>query len=175
LVATQAEPAEITRWMRAKQLVWHGLFAYLGLSALTILVSLELAFTMSEYWPLGPSGEVAVVVSTAALALFLFFLPAYRTRGGLTFVRAGIAVLRPNGRRASRLRCLWRAFRSWAFIAVLGGLTWVGIRAGSEVLWLELGMVGLVISLFAGYLVLTLWNPARAPHDLLAGTYLVPK
>ena len=58
---------------------------------------------------------------------------------------------------------------------ILGGLTVVGIMTASATKWLGFGIVGLVVALFAGYVALILRNPARAPHDLVAGTYLVPK
>jgi hypothetical protein len=107
---------------------------------------------------------------------FLCLLAAYLMKGGiLGFDWAGIAVLQADGQRASRLRCLWRAILSWAFFAIPVVITGVGVAVASfKLLWLGLGIVGLGIALLAGFLVLLLRNPAHAPHDFLAGTYLVP-
>jgi hypothetical protein len=174
LLATLSEPAEVTRWMRAKQLVGHGIFAGLGLMANSLL--LYLLFTAA----IGVSvrqayGNAMPGITALTLSLFIFFLPAYLTRGGLSFLRAGIAVVGATGRRASGLRCLWRALVSWAFVAAVAALAGVGIEIIPEARWVELGITGVGIAIFAGYMGLTLRNPARAPHDFLAGTYLVPK
>jgi hypothetical protein len=177
LLATQTEPAEITRWMRARHLLRHAAI-YAGLMVFALLggaLRLMHALTAPGDVSLEQNGATAKIVSGAIVGIVLFFLPVYLTRGGISFVWAGIAVVWSDGRRASRLRCVWRAFLSWAFIAVVVGVAVVGIEAASEMRWLRIGIAGAAATLCAGYVALTLWNPARAPHDFVAGTYLVPK
>jgi hypothetical protein len=179
LLASQSEPAEITRWIRAKHLLGHGLFACLGFMAMFLLFGflLMLAFRLSGQRSLGigEHEEMAMTLGALAVALILFFLPAYLARGGLSFIRAGIAVVGVDGRQASRLRCLWRAILVWVFVGVFGALTGIGIAITAEFRWLQFGIAGVAVALFAGYVVLILRNPARAPHDYLARTYLVPR
>lgn len=176
LLATQSEPPEITRGMRATQLLGHGLYACVGLLAFALL-TLEWLMEPPSSVHLPPDGidEIVPIVGVLAFGLFSFFLPAFVTRGGLSFLRTGIAVVRPDGRQASRFRCLGRAVVAWAFMALLAALISLGISTLSEMRWLGFGMLGLGAALFAGYVGLMLRTPARAPHDVVAGTYLVPK
>jgi eukaryotic-like serine/threonine-protein kinase len=176
LLATQTEPAEVNRDMRGKHLIYHAVFAWLGISI----------FGFAPFWLLSreeSNGEVVII--GLVLYLILFFLPSFLTRGGLSFMLAGIAVIRPDGRRASRLRCLWRAVLAWTLFALVVGLVVLSV-AGITLCspWISpiLGEYGPLIceivvgvACFAGLATLLLRNPARAPHDFLARTRLVPK
>jgi hypothetical protein len=171
LLATQSEPVEITRGSRARHLAGHALLAYLGLAAI-ILPPVALVPWLGNDRPVEEIG-IAASVTVVLVAAFLFFFPAYLTHGGTSFLWSGIVIVRSDGRRASRFRCVWRALLSWGFIA--GLLTLARSAAASEMVWLRLGTwVGATV-LFVAYMILIVRNPARAPHDYLAGTYLVPK
>jgi hypothetical protein len=194
LQVTREEPTEISRWARARHLIGQGVFAALAaLGALTILGLVAGSGLLQ--------GEDRVVpVAVCVLELTLFFLPAYLTRGGLSFLRAGIAIVLQDGRQASRLRGLARSLAAWAVVAVLGGVYWIGAAGLSRLPWADwiafgttyykndAGAVwadtlpwgewlagGITALLFAGYLFLMIRSPARAPHDYLTQTYLVPK
>jgi uncharacterized RDD family membrane protein YckC len=174
LQATQLEPPEITRRMRAEHLIWHTLAVSLAVSCWLMIVGIM------TYLPGNAPGQegsvpLALIGLTSVLFVFLFFLPAYATRGGVSFARVGFAVVRKDGRPASRFRCLWRALLCWSFMAVLAGLVICGLAMNAEVPRPGHSMVVLAAFLFVYYVSLTLQNPARAPHDFVAGTYLVPK
>jgi hypothetical protein len=110
---------------------------------------------------------------------------AFLWRGGLSYRIVGIDIVRGDGRPAPRYRCAWRAFLVWAppTALLLGSLWlqarfWQGWHAGEPARWLRTlsdGAWYAALLLLAGYVVLALLRPGRAPHDRLAGTYLVPK
>jgi hypothetical protein len=125
---------------------------------------------------------------TAVLVLVwpaLWVLWAFALRGGLSFRILGLALVRRDGRPAPRWRCAGRALLVWAPVALLlVGSIWLDYRywsswhAGSPSVWLlRLAVLPwwAVWPLLAGYVALALWHPARALHDRLAGTYLVPR
>lgn len=186
LLTARLEPAEISRWMRAGHLAWHGLFACLaavlagatvGLVAMTGVHFSEIEGDMDAL-TVGDARKVILsfIILTCAMALspLWFLLAAYLTRAG-GFIRDDIAIVQADGRPASRLRRLWRAIVSWVCVAVPAVPLLIGIGAAIE--WEPWGfrLIGLSIPLFAGYVALMLRNPARAPHDYVAGTYLVPR
>jgi len=186
LLAAQTEPAEVTRQMRGKHLVWHALFAWLGL---TICGLLAVVVMQSREESFGQEPGVVMGLLGLAVGVVSFFLPVCWLRGGLSFVMSGIAVVRADGRRASRLRCLWRALLAWTLFAVIVGLmvlveagivmaatliSGLDLTASGFGTW-PLIQIGVAVAFFAGFVMLLLRNPARAPHDFVAGTYLVPK
>jgi hypothetical protein len=115
----------------------------------------------------------------------LWVLWAFLVRGGLSYRIIGIDLVRANGRPALRVQCAWRALLVWAPIAGLLVLSlWLqmrfwadwergevlpGLHALSTILWYA------ALALPVVYLAVALARPARAPHDVLAGTYLVPR
>jgi hypothetical protein len=113
---------------------------------------------------------------------------AFVTRGGLSYRLAGIALVRGDGRPASRLQCLARAFLVWAPVTALLVLSacldeaywsvWRVPALRASHVWLEL--LSKVCwwaawAVLAGCVALALRHPARSWHDRLAGTYLVPR
>jgi hypothetical protein len=107
--------------------------------------------------------SLAVYVGIPSLVTALLF------RGGLIFRVLGIAVVQKNGRRASRLRMLWRAIITWGPVFVLG---WVALAQAFH----EASALNLIF-IFA-FLVLALVStllPHRGLQDRLAGTWLVPR
>lgn len=110
---------------------------------------------------------------------------ALLARGGLSYRLAGIALVRGDGRLASRLQCTWRAFLVWAPLTGLLVLSfwleeryWSLWRPDSSPRWL-FSLASAVwytaLLLLAGYVLLALWRPARTLHDRLSGVYLVPR
>lgn len=221
LLATQDEPAEITRATRAKHLVWLGVFAVAGLlfsfAVFALVMGLVMTFVSPQDLerlhqagsskspspprpPAAAEGQGPAVAATPeqghankdledfgdrlekifliclpAYLLLLLFLPPLLLRGGWRFAWMGTAVVRGDGRPASRLRCLWRAVCAWGFIGILAGVGTVGVVTDLVSTGVGLGMDAAAALLLVGYVALILRNPARAPHDYLAGTYLVPK
>jgi hypothetical protein len=159
---TQSEAVAVSRWLRAKQLAGRGILAAVGLMFMFILVGLA-------------AWASPVHVMIVGLGLMFFFLPVYLLLGGAGFYRVGIAIVRADGRRASRLRRLYRAVLAWAVLVAIAAMTyWIMIHS-EESFWLRYGALAAGICWLVGYIVLMLRNPSRAPHDYLAGTYLVPK
>ena len=127
-------------------------------------------------------------ITPTILFLFPILMAAWCaiTRGGLLLGLAGLALVRRDSRPAERWRCGWRAMVVWMpVITLLAGSWWVRTRearraaAGqltisqsphlAEVFW------GLAVLLLVAYLAFAMISPARAWHDRLAGTQLVPK
>jgi hypothetical protein len=118
----------------------------------------------------------------------LWVLWAFVTRGGVVLRLAGTSLVRAGGRRASRLRCAWRALVVWLPVTALwAAVIWLdtsflnpwappptGLLAGWAP-WLSWALWWLALLLVPAYLALALVNPARSLHDRLAGTYLVPR
>ncbi len=176
LLALQSEPSVITTGRRVNHLACHAMFALIA------LIVFGGCLSFAAYLPRIAKGVLTEGSEAVALALsvVLFFAPSFLFRGGASFLRERIAVIRPDGRPASRMRCLWRAVLAWG----LFGLLVVGLPFGIHTALvkavgpmnfgpIEMLVVG-GLSLIA-YSLLLLRNPARAPHDYLAGTYLVPK
>lgn len=175
LLATQSEPAQMTALMRVNQLVGHAMFAFLGLMGVLSFVFALPALLAFDLDPVGEQPATAMTIGTIAFGVVLFFVLAFVTWGGFHFLWEDIAIVRPDGRRASRIRCFCRTILAWGFLSVVVLLMSVGVAALREIRWLGSGMVGLAFVLVVGYLAQLFRNPARAPHDYLAGTYLVPK
>jgi hypothetical protein len=113
-----------------------------------------------------------VVVSVFPAAWTLWPLAA---GAGLSYRVMGLALVRRDGRLASRLQCFLRALLVWGPVTALGwiatglvvfapGLPWLSQSAG----WLA-GLLLLVYALAA------LRWPARTLHDRLVGTFAVPR
>jgi hypothetical protein len=171
LLATQDEPVAVTRWARAKHLVGQGVYSLLGMLFLSGFVLLlgELVATIRE-----ATGFDLMAWPPIVIAVLLFFGPAYLGRGGVSFLRAGIAIVLADGRQASRLRCLVRALLAWTVVAVLGLVTWVGVTFFTFP-WSEWIVPGTAAALLAAYVSLMIRSPSRAPHDHVTKTYLVPR
>lgn len=177
LLATRAESVEVTHSMRVKHLLEQCLVAAGGLFGVFMPVSivLILAKAPAGRGPLTKTEAIAIMVSAVALTLLFFLLSSFFTRGGFSFVWAGIALVRSDGRHAERLTCFCRALLVVSFLAILGVFGLLGIVLATQVPWLGLSVLTLLAGVVAVYVALIMWNPCRAPHDYLAGTYLVPK
>jgi hypothetical protein len=114
----------------------------------------------------------AVIVAALLLPAFVAFALVFR--GGLSFVLAGLTIVRRDGRRAGRLRCGLRELLAWMpLFAVL--LTCVWIQAiwpgwGFQRVFVTVVSIGALVASVA----VALWYPECGPQDRIAGTYLVP-
>jgi eukaryotic-like serine/threonine-protein kinase len=178
LTATQAEPRELTRRVRAWQILTEGICIFVEGLVGVLLGWVLTAFLVSPLIgrAVGEEGETTSIVICAAVVLLLV---TCMTRGGLSFLGAGIRVARTDGRRASRLRCAWRTLLAGASLGVVGGLSYLGLFAGflllrqSLALALALWATPAVLLGFYGWLLLR--DPSWSPHDHVAGTRLVPQ
>lgn len=131
--------------------------------------------------------ELPVAVWLGALAVWptLWVVWAFLARGGISYRLAGIALVRGDGRPASRLQCAWRAFLVWAPLTGLLVLSfwlehryWSLWQPDSSPRWLFL-LAGAAwyaaLLLLVEYALLALWRPTRTLHDRLSGVYLVPR
>ena len=109
-----------------------------------------------------------------AIALVLFFLPAYLFPGGFSFQRAGIAIVDRNGRQASRWRCVARSFVSWCVMGTIVIIIYASSSLATTFSATHLSFLGLAGVLFVLYILECIRNPNRAPHDYISRTYLVP-
>lgn len=131
----------------------------------------------------GPPAGFWLVPLTTWPALWIAW--AFLARGGLSYKLAGIALVRSDGRPASRWQCAWRAFVVWAPVTGLLALS-IGLESRYWDTW-ELGNVPRwllslasaswysALLLLATYVFLALWRPTRTLHDRLSGVYLVPR
>jgi hypothetical protein len=123
---------------------------------------------------------LTVMVAASPVAWVVW---AAATRGGLSLWLAGLRLVQADGRRAARWRCAWRALLVWApftglLLASLTAESWrllEGAAAQDAAAWLSWGAWWLAVLLLPLYVWLALRAPHRAPHDRLAGTYLVPR
>ena len=110
---------------------------------------------------------------------------AFLARGGISYELAGIALVRGNGRPASRFQCAWRAFLVWVPVTGLLALSlWLEVRyweaweldaASRWLLSLASASWYAALLLLAAYVFLALRRPTRTLHDRLSGIYLVPR
>jgi hypothetical protein len=138
--------------------------------------------------------EVAQIVRVAKylLLLGLVFWPlawviwAFLFRGGFSYRIVDIALVRGNGRPASRMQCAWRALLVWAPVTALLALSfWLNFSYWEAwqpnrtrylwMLWVSSAFWWSALLLLLGYIGLALLHPSRTLHDRLAGTYLVPR
>jgi hypothetical protein len=106
-------------------------------------------------------------------------------RGGLTQYFLGFALVRRDGRFAGMLRCFWRAILIWSppcACYIASGLLimqyWAAWHPGDSQAWLRHtsdGLWYLATFLLGLWFVLGVALPRRGPHDVLVGTYLVPR
>jgi hypothetical protein len=166
LAATQAEPVEITRWMRARQMARSAVYSFVPLCLVAFLAGVLFAVLTGQ-------GEGFLTPVHILLLLLVLCVPVCVLIG--VFRGTSIAVVRADGRKASRWRRLGRVLLAGGFVVsvfVLGG---IGETVAENALRPGLALIGLALALLGGYVFLMLRTPDRAPHDYLTKTYLVPK
>jgi eukaryotic-like serine/threonine-protein kinase len=99
---------------------------------------------------------------------------AAATRGDPSFVLMGLGLVRRDGQRASRLRIAWRALLVWLAPSSLLCVALL-MQSSSTAGWPSWVALSAALGLFVAYLPIALVNPTRGPHDILAGTVVVPK
>jgi hypothetical protein len=130
----------------------------------------------------------SLTVAISATFCCLFWPPvwtasAFIFRGGLSYWIMGLALVRCDGRPALRIQCAWRAMLVWVPPAVLAvASVWLDywyLRAGAGASpWLLTGSSvawWTAACLIPLYVALALLFPKRSLHDVLAGTYVVPR
>jgi uncharacterized RDD family membrane protein YckC len=169
LTAVLEKPAEVSRSWR----LWHGIVhTILVILVATLVCSLFQEVMLEET---GTRGSV-----TFALPLYFLCCMLWSAcfRGGLTFGWMELALCRADGRRATRLQCAWRTFLVGApavLLILLREAAKPGAQASLTAEWTYSLLHG---GLFAYLLVLALGmvlHPRRGWHDVLAGTYVVPR
>jgi hypothetical protein len=182
---------------RPAQMTWHDRFGLLCLTfcveawiyaaggiLLAYLVSFGIGSVVDlqqqDNWP-----ALLTIVILAPLACVVFAgVVGYAMRGGPSLWMIGLEIQDRRGRRASRMRCLWRNIVAWfGWLAVCWA---IGIQLGANATMTKMGemygfivgvptaigaMVGIHIMLFGA--LATLASTRRGPQDLLAGTQLV--
>jgi serine/threonine protein kinase len=132
-----------------------------------------------EHTPRGkaesPWGPEAAPLFAALLAIPLAFgLSSVVLRGGAAMLIAGLAIVRADGRRATRMQCGLRALVVWLPITLLLlGVATLQVTV-PERIHLALALWLLAIALLPVYIVVALRLPSRPPQDRVARTYLVP-
>jgi hypothetical protein len=123
------------------------------------------AFAKDPWFPLMAFG-ISLIIYVALPAM----LAALLFRGGLILRALRIAVVRSDGRPASRLRLCWRGIVSWAPV-----LLW---PVGFFLLKPTLGATGaaaVLMAFVASVVLCSILLPGRTLQDRLAGTFLVPR
>jgi eukaryotic-like serine/threonine-protein kinase len=113
--------------------------------------------------------------AVSCLPLSIIVLIAALTRGGAAFRLVGLALVRADGRDASRLRAAWRGVLAILPFVLLEGLVcWIDLGPTNTLgLWpVPFSLATLTLLVHIG---LALTFPQRTPHDWLAGTYVVPR
>jgi hypothetical protein len=112
-------------------------------------------------------------------------------RGGLLFTLFGIAVQRPDGSPATRLRCFARSLVAWGpvlLLAVSGRVSGVTVKAPQPGITITTSttlappapagtgvIADLLIVLAIGGAAFAVWRPARGLAERVSGVVLVPK
>jgi uncharacterized RDD family membrane protein YckC len=133
-----------------------------------------------EYTPRGQASspwprELWELLAALAAIPLSFVVSAGVLRGGVSMLIAGIAIVRADGRRASRGQCALRALIVWLPVTILL-LGAAGVQfAAPERIHLALALWLLAAALLPIYIVVALRFPTRPPQDRFLGTYLVPE
>ncbi len=104
-----------------------------------------------------------------AYAAIPAFIAALLFRGGLVLRIAGVTFVRRDGRRAGRMRLLWRGVVAWCPVA---GALALGLEAMESKSVMTSLLTGLLLVVLATW---SLWLPNRGLQDKLAGTWPVPR
>jgi eukaryotic-like serine/threonine-protein kinase len=124
------------------------------------------------------SGLWLVALSSAAgssvVTMFLSALGALVTGSGFTFRPFGAALVNRRGKRASRIRALWRAAVTWIPMVVLLAVIKLSPKPPDYRLSL-LAVQTVLIALVGAAAVWAIYHPARSIQDRLAGTWIVPR
>jgi hypothetical protein len=115
--------------------------------------------------------EMPIVILAIPLALII---GAAILRGGVSMMLAGIALVRTDGRRATRRQCALRAAIVWFPIALLLFSAAMLQIYAPERLYLAAGLWLVAVALLPVYVVIALHFPTQPPQDRITRTHLVP-
>ena len=120
------------------------------------------------------SHDEALTFAAFAAVLLGMVLLAAILRGGVSLMLTGVAIVRADGRPASRRQCAARAALVWLPVAgLLFGSTLLQVYAPRQA-HLAAGLWLAAAALLPVYAAVALRFPTRPPQDRLVGTYLVP-
>lgn len=175
LIATRDRPTEVTRFRRCGHLALTVVLLHVPFLGPWLLVGAPfIALRWKGGLPPGTSeDEVAAYVAVASCTLF-WVVWAFLFRGGYAYFRGGIALRRADGRKATRLQCAYRALLVWAPVGALFVLANGVAHYRPDLPVVYFGIWGFGVAALIAFAVLAIVFPTRAPHDRLAGTYLVP-
>jgi hypothetical protein len=180
LEAARDRPAEVSRLRRAGHLALSLLLMHVpmcGPAPVTLIALSSFPLWVIRQAPHNPQvndNGVLVVDAFVGLGCLFWIVWAFAFRGGYAYWRGGIALRRADGRKAARWQCAFRALLVWGPLATLYCSAVAVAHYAPNWPWLYFALWGLGTALVPLYLLLALLNPARALHDRLAGTYLVP-
>ncbi len=116
----------------------------------------------------------AMLMAVGSISLVWMLWPLL-IGAGLSYRIAGISLVRRDGRPANRLQCAWRAILIWAPVTALLAASIILQAASPDLVWFATSLAWGALLLLIVYTLLALWFPTRSLHDVLAGTWLVPK
>ncbi len=179
LAGTGHLPVEVARGQRAAQV---GVLAFLVAAGLgfDFYQAHSLLEGTSAVAPTSILSDPGNPVREAALTLALFPLAwaawSVATRGGYSLRLAGLGLVGPSGRPASRWRCGWRCLLVWLpTTALLVGSVWAGAHHRGHRPWLAPTLEALAGCSLPALVALALAYPIRGPHDFLSGVRVVPR
>jgi hypothetical protein len=172
LDATRDRPTDLTRPRRA----WHALVHALMMSVFCFgpLFPLFVAMLWMEEAPARRNAELAWMLVVIWLYPLGCAAWAFGFRGGVSLNFFGVHVRRVAGGRPARWQYALRVLGLFAptFVAISLAMILATAFPALPALWGVFWVLGVL--LLVVQLVLILVYPARAPHDRLAGTVLVP-
>jgi hypothetical protein len=130
---------------------------------------------------LSPPVLFMIAFMSAAMLLVVAFFPmswvlwSLLMGTGFSYRIAGISLVRRDGRPAHRIQCVWRSLLIWMPVTALLAASIILHAASPEQGWLAASMASSALVLLIAYALLALWFPTRSLHDVLAGTWLVPR
>ena len=117
---------------------------------------------------------LASAAGSSLVSVFMSGAGALVTGSGFTFRPFGAVLVNRRGRRASRLRALWRAAVTWTPICV----AFVIVKMSPDPPDYRLGLLAAETDLIAAIAAAAVWaiyHPSRGVQDRLAGTTIVPR
>ena len=117
---------------------------------------------------------LASAAGSSLVSVFMSGVGALVTGSGFTFRPFGAVLVNGRGKRASRLRALWRVAVTWTPIC----LTFVLVKMSPKPPDYRLGLLTLqtvVVALAVAAAVWAIYHPSRSIQDRLSGTWIVPR
>src|SRR5262249_5421852 len=173
LGAPMAFPAYFSKLKRAGQI---GVSAALPIVVTALTLFSGIAETAN---PATPKSELlfitfAVLSGTFVLPMFFAAIGAVVTGSGFTFRPFGAMLFNKRGKRASRVRALWRGIVTWSPVVVAVAL--FAAEPGRSNF--RPSVFALQCTVMLGMAAAAVWailHPSRSIQDRLSGTWIVPR